>query len=106
MKGSFIFFTKEDKNYSEGLLNFLNRIGHEKKYLPENLIKLAERRKRKNELIKKGFMICPYIKSYGKCMNEVPSSCIYRHKFDPVVDQIIKLDSDLTLPDEGLIKVN
>ena len=103
---SFIFFTKEDKHYSEGLLNFLSRIGNERKYLPSNLIKLAEKRQIKNELIKKNFLLCPHIKSYGKCMNEIPSSCIYRHKFDPIVDKIQNLDADLTIPDEGLIKVN
>lgn len=102
---SFLLFTKNDKHYSEGLINFLNRIGHDTKYLPKNLIKMAEKRRQKNELIKKDFQICPHVKAYGKCMDPLPSSCIYRHKFYPEIDKICSLDDDLTMPDEGLVKV-
>ena len=103
---SFLLFTKNDKHYSEGLINFLNRIGHDTKYLPRNLIKMAEKRRQKNELVKKDFMVCPHVKAYGKCMNPIPSSCIYRHKFYPEIDKIVNLDTDLTMPDEGFVKVS
>lgn len=104
---SFILFTKEDKNYSEGLINFFLRIGHNKKYIPPDLLRTAEKRSVKTEAIKveQKFLICPYVKKFGKCMEHIPSSCVFRHKFDPVADKICSLDDSLMLPSEGLVKV-
>lgn len=104
---SFILFTKEDKNYSEGLINFLLRIGHNKKYIPSDLLRIAEKRSVKTEAVKveQKFLICPYVKKFGKCMEHIPSSCVFRHKFDPVADKICSLDENLMLPGEGFVKV-
>jgi len=103
---SIVLFTKEDKVYSEGFVNYLSRIGISHKYLPESLLKMAHKIKAKDEAYKKDLAVCPYVKSFGKCFNEIPSSCPYRHSFYPDKDAPCLLDDQLRLPDEGYVKVS
>jgi hypothetical protein len=103
---SYVLLTEDDKHYSEGLLNYLLRIGVEKKYLPSMLFDMAKKRKEKKEAAKSDRSLCPYIKSYGKCMSQNSStSCPYRHKLDPFHDQLRYLDEEFRIPNEGFIEV-
>jgi hypothetical protein len=104
---SYVLLTEDDKHYSEGLLNYLLRIGVEKKYLPSMLFDMANKRREKKEAAKSDRSLCAFIKSYGKCMasNFSANNCPYRHKLDPFHDQLHYLDDEFRIPNEGFIEV-
>ncbi len=102
---SIVLFTKEDHIYSDSFVSYLNRIGIDRSYLPSSLLKMARKVKIRDEIYKKSLAVCSYVKSFGKCFNEVPSSCPYRHGFYPDKDTLCMLDDKLHLPDEGYVKV-
>lgn len=101
---SFILLTKRDKIYSEGLLNYLRRVGFEEKSIPKLLIEMASKRAAKNELDKLSLPLCPYVKSFGECMSLNKTSCRYRHKPSAKADEIRLLDENYPMPSEGYIK--
>ena len=103
---SFILFTEKDLVHAEGLLNFLMRIGYDEQYLPKNLLDRNKKRQVKNEAKKKDNReICPYLNSFGRCMSEIPASCVFRHKFYPEIDKQRDIFNGLMIPSEGFVKV-
>lgn len=100
---SFILLTKKDKEYSEGFLNYLKRIGFDEKNIPKILIEMASRRCQKKEKEKSDYPLCPYIKSFGECMSINKTSCPFRHKPNLTADAIRLLDENFPIPSEGYI---
>jgi superfamily II DNA/RNA helicase len=101
---SFIFLTKYDKEYSEGLLNFLRRIGFNERYIPRLLVQMAQRRASKKELTKETTSLCHYVKSFGECMEINKMNCKYRHKPNARSEAIHLLDEETPMPSEGYVK--
>ena len=106
---SHIFFTKNDVEFSEGLLKFLRRIGVDEYGLPKLLIETAN----KNIMSKKETQnlkpLCPLVKSYGECVSSL-INCEYRHSVDTNFDSLRVLSKNsvekkLYVPNEGHIKV-
>ena len=102
---SYILLTKRDKDYSEGFLNYLRRIGFDEKNIPKVLIEMASKRAAKKEQDKIEYPLCPYVKSYGECLHINRTSCLYRHKPNQASEAIRLLDEDFYMPSEGYIKV-
>jgi len=102
---SFFLLTKKDKEYSEGFLNYLRRIGFDERKIPKMLIEMASERLVKREREKSNYPLCPYIKSFGECMSMNKSSCMYRHKPNSSADAIRLLDENFPMPSEGYVNV-
>lgn len=107
---SHIFFAKEDVEFSEGLLKYLQRIGIDKVGLPKILIDTASERL----VIKEGKQnqrpLCPLTKSYGECLSLL-SNCEYRHRLDENIDRLRVLSEggetskQVHVPSDGYVKV-
>lgn len=80
------------------------RIGHEEKYFPELFLKMVENCRRRKEERKIEAPLCPYIKSFGQCMNVNPTSCLYRHKPNKDADLVGNLDTGFKIPSEGFVR--
>ena len=57
----------------------------------------------KNEASKLCLLLCPYVKSFGDCMNISKEDCIYRHRPHVQVDEIRALDEHFNVPREGYV---
>lgn len=102
---SFIFISKEEKPYANSFLFYLRRIGFSEQCIPRFLVKMSEQNQLKDEQTKNQRNICPFIKSFGKCIETQPSAmCKFRHNFNPTIDSLVYLDETLRIPDEGYIK--
>jgi ATP-dependent RNA helicase TDRD12 len=107
---SHILFTKDDVEFSEGLLKFLKRTGVDEHGLPKLLIETANRSieaKQEKQSLKR---LCPLVKSYGECLSSL-MNCEYRHFLDTNFDSLRVLIEDsaenkLYVPNEGHIKVS
>ena len=107
---SHIFLTENDKNFAEGLLSFLTRIGIEQSTLPSLLVNMAAEKKKLKDEKRMLRPMCPYVKSFGQCMTPLPNSCEYRHLVDLNTDKFRRLSAiddtnELLLPKEGHVKV-
>jgi hypothetical protein len=106
---SYMLLTPKEYEYSQGLLNYLMRVGVNEKNLPEMLVKMAEEKKNSKEMFKIEKPLCPYVKSYGKCVSPL-KNCDHRHFLHIKEDALREISSDksniLCVPNEGFVKVN
>lgn len=105
---SFIFLKRSDKEHALGMYNYLTRIGMEESKLPRMFVKMAHEMRERKEGKLADQPLCPYVKTFGNCMDINPSACMYRHRPDIHVDQINILDpdSDFRIPCEGYVRVS
>ncbi len=68
---SYIFFKESNKEYLDGLHNFLTRVTTSKTAMPENFMRLCNESRLIKETTRLNAIpptfLCPYIKSFGKC---------------------------------------
>lgn len=101
---SFIMITKSTRDFSEGLYNFLIRLGSNEKDFPQLFTKLVQECKDRNENKKLDLPLCPYIKTFGACMNVNPTSCLFRHRPNREKDAVKYLDESFQIPSEGFVR--
>jgi hypothetical protein len=103
---SYIFLKKTDLVHSLGLYNFLIRTGLDESKFPtmfKNMVK-ACRASKENENMNNP--LCPYLNSFGSCMDANPSSCVYRHVPNKRSDEVYHLDTNMKIPSEGFVRVS
>ena len=103
---SFIFFSQRDKEFAVGFVDYLRRIGVEECNIPASLFEMAIERRRKKEHKKSELPLCPYVKSFGECMNINRNNCPYRHIPNEAMETVALLNQDFYVPSEGYIKVS
>jgi hypothetical protein len=105
---SYILFTKDEYKYSQGFLKYLLRVGVDESALPETLKTMATNFDASKEAMRIGKPLCPYIKSYGKCVSPL-RNCECRHFLCIQEDGLRQLSSGnmdkLLLPNEGFVQV-
>ncbi|RNA14464.1 ATP-dependent RNA helicase TDRD12 isoform X1, partial [Brachionus plicatilis] len=101
---SYLLLNKSSSGFAYSLFNFLSRIGYQKSCFPHGFLKMVEECRLKKEESKLEYPLCPYVKSFGSCMNANPNSCKYRHRPNRKVDQVGLLDKDLTVPAQGYVR--
>jgi hypothetical protein len=106
---SYIFLKRSQREKAEefpcDLYDYLIRIGLDKKYMPKIFFEFVEKSRQRKEEAKKRIAICPYLKSFGKCMDLNPESCLFRHNFYPEIDHLKQLNDGFKIPNEGYIRV-
>ncbi len=85
---SLMIFYDEDKSQVGGVLNFLKRIGYDETKMSQKFVELAQRQLVERERQKRNNPLCPFIKSYGKCMEISQRRCEYRHLPSEHADQL------------------
>lgn len=101
---SYLILSNSIRSHSRGLYNFLTRIGLKQTDFPECFLKIVEDYRLKEEESKKDFPLCPYIKSFGSCLNVGPNSCKYRHQPNKRADELAVLNNGMTIPKEGFVR--
>jgi hypothetical protein len=105
---SFILLTKDEYKYSEGLMTYFLHVGIDEAKLPKLLTTMAKEKQATKEAMKIEKKICPFVKSYGKCVSPL-KNCNNRHFLSVHEDRLRELsvgsDNKLLVPNEGLVKV-
>lgn len=101
---SYIMLSKSSSPFAESLFNFLSRIGYKKNDFPSGFVKMAEEGRLEKDELKINHPLCPYIKTFGSCMNANPNSCKYRHRPNIQADKVEYLDNNLKIPTQGYVK--
>ena len=101
---SYIMLSKSTSPFADSLFNFLTRIGYKKNDFPSGFVKMVEECRLEKDELKLNHLLCPYIKTFGSCMNPNPNSCKYRHRPNKKADKVEYLDKDLKIPTQGYVK--
>jgi superfamily II DNA/RNA helicase len=101
---SFLLYGKSEREYSDSLVNFLKRVGQKEEQIPHELLEMAAKRQEKRELKRTKEPLCPFIKSFGKCMSPGYKSCPYRHLPNAETDKLAMIDQNFAVPREGFVR--